>query len=122
MLGLWLGERGVLVSSRERVAFFFSQLVEWFAANPQFEQSLVRVLSRGGVLFWHLCMLLTLELENGCAQHEAGAWGGGGLAGIAQWERVRVLDRAVAGSSPGEESVRGRTPSRVALELGLRLS
>ena len=48
-------------------------------------------------------MLSTPELENGCAQHEAGAGGGGGLAGIAQWERVRVLDRAVAGSNPGEE-------------------
>ena len=48
-------------------------------------------------------MLSTLELENGCAQHEAGAGGGGGLAGIAQGEWVRVLDRAVASSNPGEE-------------------
>ena len=114
MLGLWLGERGVLVSSRERVAFFFSQLVEWFAANPQFEQSLVRVLSRGGVLFWHLCMLLTLELENGCAQHEAGAWGGGGLAGIAQWERRGLRIERPRVRIPSRKSVNARAPSRVA--------
>ena len=37
--------------------------------------------------FWHLWMLSTLELENGCVQHKPGAGGGGGLAGIAQWER-----------------------------------
>ncbi len=36
--------------SFERKSSFFSQLVEWFPANPQFEQSLVRVLSRAGVL------------------------------------------------------------------------
>ena len=73
-----------LVSSRERAALlFFSQLVEWFAANPQFEQSLVRVLSRAGVLFAFVDAV-ALELENGCAQYQADAWGGGGLAGVAQ--------------------------------------
>ena len=51
----------------------------------------------------HLQMLSTLELEVDYVQHEAGAGGGGGLAGIAQWERVRVPDRAVAGSNPGED-------------------
>ena len=43
--------RGFCSFERKSSFLFFSQLVEWFAANPQFEQSLVRVLSRAGVLF-----------------------------------------------------------------------
>ena len=65
---------------------FFSELVEWFAANPRFEKLLVRVSSRARVLL-AFADAVAVELEDGCAQHEAGAGGGGGLAGIAQWER-----------------------------------
>ena len=75
--------RGFCSFERKSSFLFFSQLVEWFAANPQFEQSLVRVLSRAGVLFAFVDAV-ALELENGCAQYQADAWGGGGLAGVAQ--------------------------------------
>ena len=76
--------------------------MEWFAANPRFEKLLVRVSSRARVLL-AFAQRVRLELENGCDQHKVGAGGGGGIAGIAQREWVRVLDRAVAGSSPVKE-------------------
>ena len=55
--------------------------------NPQFGSRCGFESRRERECFWHLAVLSTLDVEDGCAQHEAGAGGGGGLAGIAQWER-----------------------------------
>ena len=103
-------------SVERKSSSFFSQLVEWFAATPQFKQSLVRVLSLAGVLLAFVDAVDARARKWMCSTRSGrlGRWRAcqNSLVGAA-----RAADRAVAGSrqlslTPSRTSTSTLTPTR----------